>query len=163
MQVLDLLSKVADLNSVTMAHLSNIINVLCSKLEWIEGPSDQLEAKNEESNDQCHFTQLQNMGTHNTTPKIAQDETPNSQKIFKYFRGGIFGFGRSSKRSDKNGKTCDLIHPQICKKHEIYGDKNPKGCKNKKCDKLHLSVCKIFMRHQKRKYGDNCKYFLPKK
>ena len=51
MQVLDLLSKVADLNSVTMAHLSNIINVLCSKLEWIEGPSDQLEAKNEESNE----------------------------------------------------------------------------------------------------------------
>ena len=51
MQALDLLSKGEELSSVTKLHLTNIIKVLCSKLDWIEEPDDQQDLKNENSQD----------------------------------------------------------------------------------------------------------------
>ena len=44
----------------------------------------------------------------------------------------------------------------------MYGHKEG-GCKDNNCTKLHMSLCKIFMRHITCKYGKSCKYFYPKK
>ena len=130
-------------NQVTKNHLTNIIKVLCTKLEWVEEPSDQEEVKNEASQD---------ISTEN--------ESNASQKVCKFFRSGNCKFGRSGKKS---GLTCAYSHSITCKKFELYGNKHPKGCKDKKCDKLHLSLCKIYTKFQNCKYGEKCRYFHPRK
>ena len=47
MQALDLLSRGEELTSVTKFHLTNIIKVLCSKLEWIEESNEVHEIKDD--------------------------------------------------------------------------------------------------------------------
>ena len=63
---------------------------------------------------------------------------------------------------DKRGKICAFSHPITCKKFDNFGFKE-NGCKNRKCEKLHLNVCKIFMRHKSCKYGEDCRFYHPKK
>ena len=86
----------------------------------------------------------------------------SSQEICKFYRAGKCNHGTSGKTSDKTGKICAYSHPQTCKKFELYGNKE-KGCKMKKCNNLHLSLCKVFMKHQTCKFGNKCRYFHPHK
>ena len=81
----------------------------------------------------------------------------------KYYRCGKCKHGRSGNKPDKSGNTCPFKHPQTCKIYEMYGYKHAKGCKDKKCEKLHLSICKLFMKYQNCKFGEHCRYFHPKK
>ena len=57
---------------------------------------------------------------------------------------------------------CSFSHPITCKKFENFGYLQ-EGCKNKNCEKLHLNLCKHFMRNKFCKYEEKCKYFHPKK
>ena len=88
--------------------------------------------------------------------------TINSQEICRFYRAGKCVHGKSGKTPDNTGKICAFSHPQTCRKFELYGNKE-KGCKIKKCGNLHLSICKIFMKHQSCKFGNKCKYFHPYK
>ena len=86
----------------------------------------------------------------------------NSENVFMFYRSGNCRYGRTGKKPDQNGKTCEFTHPPTCKKFELFGYKEY-GCKLKKCDKLHLSLCKKFMKYENCEYGDKCRYFNPKK
>ena len=67
--------------------------------------------------------------------------TKNSEKICKFYRSGKCKHGKSGKKPDQNGKTCDFSHPQTYKKFELFGYKE-KGSASKNCNKLHLLLCK---------------------
>ena len=150
MLALDLLEKGDDLSlgMVTKNHLINIVKVLCSQLQWTE-EHDEQEIKTEES-----------LGEKNDENR---EVVKDSQQNCRFYKCGKCKFGRSGNKPDKSGKTCAFKHPLICKKQEMYGNKGPKGCNDKKCDKLHLSLCKLYMKHNNCKFGDACRYFHPKK
>ena len=82
----------------------------------------------------------------------------NSEKICKFYKSGNCQDGKTGKKPDHNGKTCDFNHPPTCRKFELFGYKE-KGCKVRDCSKLHLSLCKNFMRYQNCKFGEKCRYF----
>ena len=60
------------------------------------------------------------------------------------------------------GTEYDKASRTILTNAYLYGYKEG-GCKERKCSKLHMSLCKIFMKHEDCKFGDNCKYYHPKK
>ena len=153
MLALDLMAKEEELSStqVTKFHLANIIKILCNKLGWIEESED----KKESENDTTKATKEE------TEHSDVSNVTKNSEKVCKFYRGGNCKHGKSGKKPDQNGDTCRFSHPQTCKKFELFGYKE-KGCKLKNCEKLHLSLCKKYMRYKSCAYGEKCKFFHPK-
>ena len=85
-----------------------------------------------------------------------------STKICKFYKSGKCRHGKSGRTTDQNGKICEFTHPPTCKKFEFFGYKE-NGCRLKKCDKLHLSLCKGLMKDENCKFGDKCRYWHPKK
>ena len=83
------------------------------------------------------------------------------QEICKFYKSSNCKHGRSGKKLDYNGKAYAFSHPPLCKKFEMHGYKKER-CKNRKCDKLHLNLCKIYMRHYSCKFGAKCKFHHPK-
>ena len=160
MLAFDLMENEEELTStqVTKAHLANIIKILCNKLKWIEEPEDLQNCENEVKTDAKRDIKKTDEENHSNV----KHEEKNSEKVCKFYKTGKCKYGRSGRNKDQNGKSCDFMHPQTCKKFELFGYKEG-GCKDKKCNKLHMTLCKIFMRHQECKFGDTCKYYHPKK
>ena len=158
MLAVDLMEKGEEIlsNQVTKVHLTNIIKVLCTQLEWTEESNEVPQIKNDTVEHASEVKNEDNEIVTNTQNK------PNSQDICKFYRSGKCQYGKTGKKIDKFGKTCSFSHPQTCKKFENYGYKE-QGCKDKKCSKLHLSLCKHFMRYTSCKFGEKCRYFHPKK
>ena len=160
MLALDLMAQGEELIStkVTKAHLANIIKVLCFKLKWNEDPMDIEEKSSIES------TEEKNSIETNDDKEIhsnAQNEVKNSEKICKFYRVGKCQHGKTGKKPNSAGKTCEYSHPPTCKKFELFGYQE-KGCKAKNCGKLHLSLCKKFMKFQTCKFAEKCRYYHPK-
>ena len=147
-------------NSIKKVHLETfkkVIHYLSKKLSWNED-EEHLEDQNDEFKDASETTN--DNEENDKTDTNVQDVKKSSEKIVsdrtcKFFKRGKCKFGKS-------GKSCEFKHPQTCKKFTLFGYKQG-GCKDKNCPKLHLSVCKIFMRHQSCKYGDDCKFFHPRR
>ena len=140
-------------NQVTKVNLINLIKILCEQLEWTE--EEHLQSDSEATEDSS------NAGVENNSVPT-QKGIKNSQEICKFIKSGNCHYGRTGKKRDKGGKSCAYMHPPTCKKFELYGNKE-QGCKKKNCDKLHLNLCKIFMKYKSCKYEGKCKYFHPKK
>ena len=158
MLAFDLLKKgdIMSSNQINKVHLINIIKVMCSTLEWTENNEDLIETESE--------TELTVNSSENKDKEQINDQnmTNKSQEICRFYKRGKCHHGKNGKKPDKHGKICAFSHPTTCKKFENYGHKE-EGCRNKKCDKLHLNLCKIFMRHNFCKYEEKCRYFHPKK
>ena len=159
MLALDLMAKGEELSStqVTKAHLSNIIKLLCVKLRWNEEP---LEVKNEETNDSGEYTEKNEEVEKNSSH--VSNVMKNSEKLCRFYKRGQCKYGKSGKTKDQNGKICVFSHPPTCKKFELFGYKEG-GCKDKKCSKIHLSLCNSFMKNENCSYGEQCKFFRPRK
>lgn len=157
MLALDLLEKGEDLSSgmVTKNHLINIIKVLCTQLQWTEEKEEQ------NTNTEEILSQNNDKIEEDTTNTQNTGMSKKSQEICKFYKSGKCQYGRTGKKLI-SGKMCAFSHPNICKKFENYGYKE-NGCKNKKCDNLHMNLCKMFMKTQSCKYEDKCKYHHPKK
>ena len=141
-------------NQVTKVNLVNLIKILCEQLEWIEESEVKIENETEpiiNSSENTDKVQID-------VPKV----TNKTQEICKFYKSGKCQYGKNGKKPDKSGKICAFSHPTTCKKFENYGYKE-EGCRNKKCDKLHLNLCKIFMRHNSCKFDEKCRYYHPKK
>ena len=149
MLALDLLAKgETNSNQVTKAHLYNIIKVLCTHLEWNEEETEEKITKSDITENQDESSSLSNA---NVLSNNSQ-ESKNSQEICKFYKSSNCKHGRSGKKLDSNGKAYAFSHPPLCKKFEMHGYKKER-CKNRKCDKLHLNLCKIYMRHYSCKFG----------
>lgn len=144
MLALELMEKGQELasNQITKVHLTNIIKAICTHLEWTE-----------ELNEQGTITEAPEdpMEENKNIPLSVSNVKKESENICKFYRSGKCKHGSS-------GKTCKFNHPTTCKKFELYGNKE-NGCKVKNCEKLHLSLCKLFMKQ----YGNKCRYFHPKR
>ena len=153
MLAIDLMSKGEELAStqVTKANLANIIKILCNKLKLNEEPEEDQDFETKDTN----ISPKENEEEGSTTQSNVNSVIKNSEKVCKFYRKGSCKHGKS-------GKSFVYSHPLTCKKFEFFGYKEG-GCKDRKCNKLHLSLCKIFMKHLTCKYGDKCKYFHPRK
>ena len=89
----------------------------------------------------CDYSSLQKDTLNQHVLVVHGGNVKHEEKICKFYRSGICRHGRS-------GKSCDFIHPPTCKKFDLFGYKED-GCKEKKCNNLHMTLCKIFMRHNK--------------
>ena len=161
MLALDLMVKGQELTltQVTKAHLANIIKILCTKLKWKEKPEKETVSENENLTNSTNVNgEKEKEETHsngNFAPK-------KSEKICQFYRKGKCRHGRSGKTKDQNGKSCEYSHPPTCKKFELYGYKEG-GCKEKECSRLHMSLCKMFMKQKICNYGEKCKFLHPRK
>ena len=123
-----------------------------------------------------HFERTEDLTEQNKTEKRIKDDSTedendkrdvqdvknSSENICKFYSLGKCKFGRTGKTPDKNGKTCEFSHPITCKMFKLF-DNRENGCKGKKCEKLHLSLCKWCMRDPNCKLGDKCHFWHPKK
>ena len=137
MQAFDLMEK-GDLmssNQVTKINLINIIKLLCSKLEWTEDLEENKKTNTEVKDDSSE--------NENKTQVNVQDENKKTQQNCKFYMVGKCQFGKNGKKPNKDGKICAFSHLPTCKKFENYSHNKEEGCRNKKCDKMHLKVCKF--------------------
>ena len=156
MLAFDLMEKGEELTTkVTKANLANIIKILCNKLKFNEEPEEDQVPENK---DITISTNEKDETRNEETPSMKK----NSEKTCKFYKTGNCKYGKSGKTKDQNGKSCEFNHPPTCKKFELFGYKKG-GCKYKKCSKLHVSLCKMFMRQKNFKYGDDCKFFHPRR
>ena len=161
MLALDLMARGEDISStqVNKVHLANIIKFLCIKLKWNEEPVDMKSLENKTKNSDDSTQAGEEIEKINTNVSLVMK---HSEIICNFYKRGKCKYGKSGRTKDQNGKVCEFSHPPTCKRFELYGFKEG-GCKDKKCGKLHLSFCKIFMRYQNCKYGEKCNFFHPKK
>ena len=160
MLAFDLISKGEMTTQVTKVHLINIIKVLCKNLDWTE--DEQMETlDNIEENQEEESPGNSSVQPGNSNVQLVRKELKNG--VCKFFKSGNCKHGKSGKTPDNSGKKCSFDHPQLCKKHELFGDSD-EGCKNgRNCNKLHLNLCKHFMKFQSCKYEEKCKFFHPRK
>ena len=121
MFALDQMAKGEFFNQVTKVHLINIIKVLNTKLEWTEESNEVIH--NVEKNDSSKEKHEGNQSSHTNSQSV----TKNSQQVCKFYKAGNYQHGRSRKKVDKSGKNCAYSHPPVCKKFEMYGNKE-EGC-----------------------------------
>ena len=159
MLAFDLMAKGEMTTQVTKSHLINIIKVLCKTLDWTD--DEQIESPETiEQNQDDESTGNSNVNPENSNAQHVRSDLKN--EVCKFFKSGNCKHGKSGKTID-NGKMCSFQHPLTCKKHELFGDSD-EGCKNgRNCNKLHLNLCKHFMKFQNCKYEEKCKYFHPRK
>ena len=119
MLAFDLMEKGEELTStqVTKAHLANIIKILCNKLKWIEEPEDPQNFENEVKTD----AKVEIKETDDENQSNVKHEVKNPEKNCKFYKRGKCKHGRSGKNKDQNGKSCDFMHPQTCKKFDLFG------------------------------------------
>ena len=76
-------------------------------------------------------------------------------RVCRYYKTG---------KCPHKGKSCTYSHPPVCKKFENFGYKERQGgCKERKCERLHLTLCNSFMFDGTCAYGEKCRFFHPKK
>ena len=158
MLAFDLMEK-EDINSnqVTKANLYNIIKVLCAHLNW-----DEEEFKEPMTKDEISDNSKSENQDNKSSLSSAQPVEKDSHDVCKFYKNIKCRYGKSGRNIDANGKVCAYRHPQICKKFQDFGD-TQNGCKEKKCENLHLNICKIFKKHGNCKFANKCKFFHPRK
>ena len=165
MLAIDLMAQGEEITStqVTKANLANIIKILCKKLKLTEESEENIEIEaKKDSNDSTNQIEENEKINSDVTDVTKSSQKTRSETTCRYYKAGKCRHGKSGKTKDENGKSCDFLHPPICRKYESYGFKE-NGCRDRKCPKLHMNICKIFMRHQNCKYGNSCKFFHPKR
>ena len=107
MLALDLMAKGEELSStqVTMAHLSNIIKLLCVKLRWNEEP---LEVKNEETNDSGEYTEKNEEVEKNSSH--VSNVMKNSEKLCRFYKRGQCKYGKSGKTENTGSHISVTIN-----------------------------------------------------
>ena len=137
---------------------------MSQELNWRENEEISVEEPKKETQDEEQ--EIKNKESTTEQNEENDNDSKNAQnvtkEICKYYKNGKCHYGKSGKKMDKRGKICAFSHPITCKKFDNFGFKE-NGCKNRKCEKLHLNVCKIFMRHKLCKYGEDCRFYHPKK
>jgi hypothetical protein len=131
-------------NSIKNVHLDTFRKIICllsENLNWSEKEEILEEQKNEE--------------VENNSVDVKNDQ--QKKEICKFLKRGKCQYGRSGKKTDSRGNICSFNHPQVCKNHELYGQ-----CRNHRCKKLQLSLCRNYMSTMKCNY-DDCKFYHPRR
>ena len=141
-------------NSVKKSHLEafkKIIDLMSQELNWRESEEISVQEPKKETQDDNQDDNQENFS-----------EDQQKKEVCRFFKNGQCRHGKNGKKPNQLGKVCSFSHPPTCKKFLDFGYKEH-GCKSKKCGKLHVNLCKIFMRHKSCKFEDKCRFWHPKK